>query len=98
MKKAILMALSQVSDPEVGENIVDLGLIYAIAIDNDIVRICLTMTSPSCPMAEMLLEQIRQTLAPLLEPEYSLDLELVWQPVWSPDMMSDAAKQRLGWF
>ena len=95
--QCILDVLSQVIDPEVGENIVDLGLIYAIEVNQNTANITLTLTSIACPMGEMLLEDIHETLTKMLPSEMEFDINLVWEPSWSPDMMSVEAKQRLGW-
>lgn len=90
-------ALLQVIDPEVGENIVDLGLVYGIEISEDVVIVTFTMTSQACPMGEMLLDDIDATLTRLLPSELEINMNLVWEPPWSPDMMSAEAKLRLGW-
>ncbi|MCX4186719.1 metal-sulfur cluster assembly factor [Methylophaga sp. OBS4] len=97
MEQIIRQALAQISDPEVGENIVDLGLIYDITVTEDVACITMTMTSPSCPMGEMIIEEIRNTMTAVLPDSMALDINMVWEPAWSPDMMSAAAKQRLGW-
>jgi metal-sulfur cluster biosynthetic enzyme len=95
--QSIVDVLSHVIDPEVGENIVDLGLVYGIEVNQNIARINLTLTSSACPMGEMLLEDIHETLSKMLPDEMEFDINLVWEPSWSPDMMSVEAKQRLGW-
>lgn len=94
---AIRAILSGVLDPEVGENIIDLGLIYGVEIQTHQVKINLTMTSAACPMGEMLLENIHDALVRDLPPTYDFEMHLVWEPPWEPEMMSAAAKQRLGW-
>lgn len=96
-EKHVLDVLSKVIDQEVGENIVDLGLIYGIEVYQNIAKINLTLTSSACPMGEMLLEDIHETLTKLLPDEMRFDVNLVWEPAWNPDMMSAEAKQRLGW-
>ncbi len=97
MKSSIWQALSQINDPEIGENIVDLGLIYDINIDHEEVRITMTMTSPSCPMVEIILDEIEQKIKTILPADINLKINLVSEPAWHPGMMSAAAKQRLGW-
>jgi metal-sulfur cluster biosynthetic enzyme len=87
----------QVIDPEVGENIVDLGLVYAIEVAENKAKVKFTMTSQACPMGEMILEDIHATLTQLLQNSMEYDINLVWEPAWNPDMMSAEAKQRLGW-
>lgn len=96
-EQALRDALMQVIDPEAGENIVDLGLVYGIEVAGNAATILLTMTSAACPMADMLLDDIHATLTKLLPDDTHIEINLVWEPLWDPDMMSAAAKQRLGW-
>lgn len=91
-----LTALSQVIDPEVGINVVDLGLIYAVDIGQERVSVRMTLTAPGCPMGGQLLEETDQALQRTF-PGMQVQVELVWEPQWSPDCMSDAAKRQLGW-
>jgi metal-sulfur cluster biosynthetic enzyme len=86
--------LRTVIDPELGVNIVDLGLLYGIATEpQGLVAIEMTLTTPGCPLGGFLDDQIRACLAQLPE----LRIELVWEPPWDPAAMSDAAKEQLGW-
>lgn len=94
---AIRDALRQVDDPEVGMNIVDLGLIYRIEVQGDKVVIEMTMTSPACPMGDVILDDAEAALDKILPPQAFLEILLVWTPPWDPAMMSPAAKARLGW-
>lgn len=94
---ALRTALKMVIDPEVGINIVDLGLIYGIEVSADSVTVRLTMTSPACPMGDLVMDEARQALEPLLPSPGALNLELVWEPPWSPQMMTPGARQTLGW-
>lgn len=95
--QSIIDVLSHVIDPEVGENIVDLGLVYGIEVNHNIANINLTLTSSACPMGEMLLDDIHETLTKKLPSELAFHINLIWDPPWDPDMMSVEAKQRLGW-
>lgn len=97
LEQSIQDILLQVIDPEVGENIVDLGLVYGIKVEDNAAIVNLTLTSQACPMGEMLLDDIHATLTRLLPQEVQFDIHLVWEPPWDPDMMSAQAKQRLGW-
>jgi metal-sulfur cluster biosynthetic enzyme len=97
MEAAVRDALMQVMDPEVGENIVDLGLVYGIEVNGNVVKIAFTMTSPACPMGEMILDDIHATLIERLPKDMEIHIDLVWQPPWNPGMISAAARQRLGW-
>lgn len=90
-------ALCRVIDPEIGENIVELGLVYGLEADGNQARVHLTMTSPACPLAEVVLDDAYAELDRALPKDMEIDIELVWEPPWQPHMMSDAARQRLGW-
>lgn len=89
--------LKQVLDPEVGVNIVDLGLVYTIEIKPEEVYIQLTMTSPACPLHGVITRNMDQVLRRTYPDLGPMTIELVWAPPWSPEMMSDAAKKQLGW-
>jgi len=90
-------ALRTVIDPEAGMNIVDLGLIYRIEATADAVSVDMTMTSPACPMGEMIVEEAESALRKVMPPELPLHVNLVWLPLWEPSLMSDEAKQHFGW-
>lgn len=94
----IIKQLSTVFDPEIPVNIYELGLIYEVRIDNERkVVVQMTLTSPACPVAGSLpLEVEEKTLA--VPGVLSARAELVWDPAWTPDMMSEAAKLELGFF
>lgn len=89
-------ALRDVTDPEVGLNVVDLGLVYAIEIQPGIVRVEMTMTTPACPMGSMIVDDARDRIR-ALAPGAEVDVKLVWDPPWSPALMSADAKRHLGW-
>lgn len=93
---AVREALQKVIDPEIGESIVDVGLIYGIELQDAAISIRMTMTSPACPMGEMILDEVHAELVHAF-PEAEIDIEMVWEPVWNPDMISPEAKARLGW-
>jgi metal-sulfur cluster biosynthetic enzyme len=88
--------LHEVIDPEVGVNIVDLGLVFAVTVVRRRAEVRMTLTTPGCPLGGYLDEAIRHTLtrAPGIEETH---LDLVWEPPWGPHLMSDAAKRQLGW-
>lgn len=90
--------LRTVIDPELGVNIVDLGLVYEIAIDASTgkVAIEMTLTTPGCPLSGFLDDQIRGCLAQLPQVR-EVAIELVWEPAWDPEMMSEDARETLGW-
>lgn len=90
-------ALMSVMDPEVGMNIVDLGLVYDISAGEDGVHVQMTMTSAACPMADMILDDAHAALASALPPNTPVEVELVWEPPWTPDRMSGLARDQFGW-
>ena len=81
-------------DPELNANIVEIGLIYNIAIRNSDVKLVITMTSPMCPVTSIIMAdaQLRMEAIPGIG---KVELELVWEPLWSPEMMSDDLKYRI---
>lgn len=90
-------ALRRVMDPEAGMNIVDLGLVYGIEVRADTVAVDLTMTSPACPLGDVILEDAAAVLNPLLPAAMRLELRLVWSPPWDPSRMSEAARRHFDW-
>ncbi len=96
-ERDILRVLHGVSDPEVGVNIVDLGLIYSIRIDGDKVRIVMTMTTPACPMHTYLTAEVREAILAEFEEISEVEVQLVWEPAWSPRMISERGRRQLGW-
>jgi len=95
--ETILAALKAVYDPEVGVNIVDLGLVYKVEIQPDQVYIQLTMTSPTCPLHGVIIRNMDKVLRSTFSEIEEMTIELVWDPPWSPDLMSQSAKEQLGW-
>jgi metal-sulfur cluster biosynthetic enzyme len=93
----ILRVLRQVNDPEVGVNIVDLGLVYSTESNGDRVRIVMTMTTPACPMHSYLAQEAREAILCGFEEVEEVDVTLVWDPPWSPQMISERGKKQLGW-
>jgi len=94
-EEMVLEALKKVYDPEVGLNIVDLGLIYDVRINRGKVGVKMTLTTPSCPLHESLVKGAERVVQGLPGVE-SARVELVWEPPWNPDMMSDEARRQLG--
>lgn len=88
--------LHQVIDPEVGVNVVDLGLIYAIRVSEDTASIRMSLTTPGCPLSAYMEDAIQRLLwgTPGIE---NIDLQIIWEPAWTTEMMSARAKQELGW-
>ena len=96
IRTGVMAALATVYDPEIPVDITALGLIYDVAVDAaGATAIKMTLTSPNCPAAEMLPSEV-ESKARAVEGVTSVDLQIVWDPPWSPDMMSEAAKLDLG--
>jgi metal-sulfur cluster biosynthetic enzyme len=93
----ILRALRDVSDPEIGMNIVDLGLVYKVDVLDGHVDVVLTMTTPACPLGESISEESKVAIQRHVPGIRSVSVDLVWEPPWQPSMMSDAARKQLGW-
>lgn len=94
-EEEVLRMLKTVFDPEIPVNIYDLGLIYKIDIEDDTCNIDMTLTAPSCPAADFLVEDIRQKVGSV-EGINTVNINLVFEPEWTKDMMSDEAKLELG--
>jgi metal-sulfur cluster biosynthetic enzyme len=96
-EQEILEALKAVIDPELGINIVDLGLVYDVDITDGHVHVSYTLTTMGCPIGPLIEAQMHQLLDPLPGVD-SFDAEMVLRPPWSPEMMSEEAKEALGYF
>jgi len=94
-KGDILEALKDIKDPEIPVNIVDLGLVYGITIIDNWVGVKMTLTTPGCGMAENIVSSVRERIKKI-PGVMDGDVRLVWQPEWNPQLMSAAAKERLG--
>lgn len=98
MRDELVGALKNVDDPEIGMNIVDLGLVYGVDWDDDKghVHVDLTLTSPGCPLGPEIIRNIKRELRDIDE-VLDAEVDLVWSPLWHPSMMSDYAKDELGY-
>jgi metal-sulfur cluster biosynthetic enzyme len=92
---AIQNVLCQVIDPEIGCSVVDLGLIYDIAISKSKVTVTMTLTTPGCPMQESMAEGVRSALLSLDHIEEAV-VQVVWDPPWNPQMMSPLGRRHAG--
>lgn len=97
LKENIVLALKQVFDPEIPVNIYDLGLIYDIAIQEGHVHIQMTLTSPGCPVAQTFPGTVEQAVNQVAGVN-DCTVELVWDPPWTQEKMSEAARLELGFF
>ena len=94
IKNKIIDEIKKIYDPELPVNIYELGLIYDIKVNGTKAEIKMTLTTPNCPVAESLPKEVKEAAMQLEEID-EVNLELVWDPPWSKDMMSDAAKLEL---
>lgn len=91
----LVEALKEVFDPELGYNIVDLGLVYEVATEGGDVTVTMTMTTPGCPAQEAITNGVSQCLTEQDGVE-SVEVNVVWEPRWSPQSMSSEAKEHFG--
>ena len=95
IKNKVVEEIKKIYDPEIPVNIYELGLIYKIEVDNkNKVNINMTLTSPNCPVAESLPKEVKDSIMKI-EGVSDVNLNLVWEPPWNKDMMSEAAKLEL---
>jgi metal-sulfur cluster biosynthetic enzyme len=96
IKDDILESLKEVYDPEIGINIVDLGLVYdAISDDTNNVEVTMTLTSMGCPLGPQIISDVQQTIGKM-DGAGEVQVRIVWSPPWSPAMMSEDARDELG--
>ena len=95
LQEKIVKMLRTVFDPEIPDNVYDLGLIYKIEIAGTTAHIDMTLTAPNCPAADFIIEDVRMKVESIEGIEYA-DIQLVFEPEWNQDMMSEEAKLALG--
>ena len=94
----IIKKLKTIYDPEIPVDIYELGLIYDMQIiENKDVKIAMTLTSPNCPAAEILPVEVKKKIGQLSGVN-EVEVEIIWDPPWNPEMMSDVAKVQLGYY
>jgi metal-sulfur cluster biosynthetic enzyme len=103
-EEALLDALRSVDDPEAGMNIVELGLVYGVEAAPDrnaptrwLATVRMTMTSAACPLGDYLTDAVRDALRARFPELEEVNVELVWDPPWTPDRMSEEARNFFGW-
>ncbi|HJV62637.1 MAG TPA: metal-sulfur cluster assembly factor [Albitalea sp.] len=96
-ESAVYDALREVDDPEAGMNIVELGLVYRVQVSAGRIEVDMTMTTPACPVTDMLLDQARSAVAAAAPAGTEVVVQLVWEPIWNPSMMSGVAREHFGW-
>lgn len=89
----VVAALARVIDPEVALTIVDLGLIYGVTIDAGRAQVRMTMTSAACPVTDLIVEDVETELASVLPADCAIEVDVSWEPPWSPEMMSERARR-----
>jgi len=89
-------ALYSVIDPELGIDVVNLGLIYGIDIDDNTVTVTMTLTTPGCPLHESMSSAVYNAIR-TLDPGTEVKINLIWDPPWTPERLTDQAKEMLGW-
>jgi metal-sulfur cluster biosynthetic enzyme len=97
LKERVLEALKNVHDPELGINIVDLGLVYGVDVSGDSVHITYTLTTMGCPIGPLIEAEMQRFLSGV-EGISNVEAEMVLRPAWTPEMMSEEAKAALGFF
>ncbi len=93
---AIVKQLKNIYDPEIPMNIVDLGLIYGFDWKDDAVHLRMTLTAPGCPVAGILAEEIKSAIEKVPNVK-TATVEMIWEPPWTPDRMSEFAKRQFGY-
>jgi metal-sulfur cluster biosynthetic enzyme len=96
IERQAIATLKLIHDPEMSVNIHDLGLIYKIDIQATTINIKMTLTSATCPVADFILKEIKDKLTLYIKKIKTVDIELVWEPKWHKNMMSEEAKFTLG--
>jgi metal-sulfur cluster biosynthetic enzyme len=96
-EEEVKAALNMVEDPEAGMSVLDLGLVYGIALEPGKVRVDMTMTSPACPASEYIVDEAVAAIRAVAPEGTEVEVRLVWEPPWSPERMSEDAQQRFGW-
>ena len=101
-EESVFAALRQVFDPELYVNIVDLGLVYEVQVSEvggkSAIHVKMTMTSPACPVGPQLIQEVKDVLTGLGEAVGRVEVEIVMSPPWTPDRMTEEARDELGRF
>ena len=97
LEAQVLNALRQVIDPELGINIVDLGLVYSVDIERNQVQVAMTMTTPACPLSNILTSDAEAAIWQSVPEVESVEIRVVWEPPWNPNLISEQGGVALGW-
>jgi len=97
LRDDVLRAIGTVVDPEMGLSVVDVGLVYGVRVEPSRVHVDITMTSAACPVAELIADEIRTAVGGALPDDRPVEVALCWDPPWTPERMSELARQAMGW-
>ncbi|MEW6704352.1 MAG: metal-sulfur cluster assembly factor [Pseudomonadota bacterium] len=97
LRVPITAALRRVLDPEVALSIVDVGLIYQVTVAERRVHVLMTMTSAACPVADEIMDEVERELDKVVPAGYRIELELCWEPPWSPERITPMGRRQMGW-
>ncbi|HYS19479.1 MAG TPA: metal-sulfur cluster assembly factor [Gemmatimonadales bacterium] len=95
-EETLRQALRTVKDPELNLSIIDLGLVYDVAVEDGMVHIRMTLTSPGCPAGPQIMNDIHKTLRPV-EGVKDVDIEIVWEPYWTPEQIDPKIRAMMGY-
>ncbi|KQU67350.1 MULTISPECIES: metal-sulfur cluster assembly factor [unclassified Rhizobacter] len=95
LREPLLAALARVVDPELALSITDLGLVYRLQVDDAGAQVRMTMTSPACPVIDLIVEDVENELDRVLPAGCAIAVEVCWEPAWTPDRMSERARRFL---
>ncbi|MBA4176470.1 MAG: hydroxylase [Leptothrix sp. (in: Bacteria)] len=96
LQQAVAAALQLVIDPELALSIVDLGLVYGVEVSAEGARVRMTMTSAACPVTDLITDEVEAELERVLPAGGRTEVELVWEPAWTPERMSERARRFMG--
>jgi metal-sulfur cluster biosynthetic enzyme len=97
LRPAIVAALGRVIDPEVAMSVVDVGLVYGVTLGERALHVTMTMTSAACPVTDVIVDEAWHELARVVPAAIELDIDIVWEPPWTPDRMSERGRRIMGW-
>lgn len=97
LRQPVIDALTRVVDPEVALSIVDVGLVYGVTVTGERLHVLMTMTSAACPVAGLIMEEVEAELDAITPPGLQVQVELTWEPAWSPERISEHSRRFMGW-
>ena len=97
LQETVMAALATVDDPEMGENLVDLGVVGGVHIDGTSVAVTLIPTSATCPMADVMVDDALAAVQRACPPGTTVDVQMDWDTAWSPARLAPALRERFGW-